>query len=399
MTLVCVDSLYTEPPAVSPAALLPPARTLVVRTTEVGMDLHIPFSQGGMWWCGDTTASVVQALRKASDTVVGSLRRHVSSSSPGAEPSSRHCWDCHVALAVPSAPMKSSGFVLTMDRALVASAVRECEDQIQRHGTVMKPARVDLVPGGLASLDDEEDDTEPKWGRCTAIVQLSLYEITDRAPETVSTTAPTSMLRSLAMVSASRLVSDQSSTDSSTMQGSSRVETKSPHASRNERTTAASLLQSASSMELLAMVSTEIHERTQLQDVSLEEGSGSCRDRTVARRCSDSSLSEDESSSDHAASECEQVTSAAMHEPAVRHRYRDFADTTPRVDEMVWTRASTHSCPPNAPFPLKLHITLEAMERDGLAHIMSWLPHGRSFKIHDTPLFIQLVLPKVRIVP
>ena len=34
-------------------------------------------------------------------------------------------------------------------------------------------------------------------------------------------------------------------------------------------------------------------------------------------------------------------------------------------------------------FPMKLHRIIERCEIDGYSHIISWMPHGRSFKIHD----------------
>jgi len=45
-------------------------------------------------------------------------------------------------------------------------------------------------------------------------------------------------------------------------------------------------------------------------------------------------------------------------------------------------------------FPVKLHKILDHCDLDGYSFIISWLPHGRAFKIHDMPLFIEQVMPK-----
>lgn len=58
--------------------------------------------------------------------------------------------------------------------------------------------------------------------------------------------------------------------------------------------------------------------------------------------------------------------------------------------------------PPNRPgvfhgkgsFPLNLTLMLESVESMGLGHIVSWLPSGQSFVIHDPDLFLKDVLPK-----
>lgn len=45
-------------------------------------------------------------------------------------------------------------------------------------------------------------------------------------------------------------------------------------------------------------------------------------------------------------------------------------------------------------FPVKLHLIIERSEEDDYSSIISWSPHGRSFKIHNEVLFVQKVLPK-----
>ena len=42
----------------------------------------------------------------------------------------------------------------------------------------------------------------------------------------------------------------------------------------------------------------------------------------------------------------------------------------------------------DAPFPHKMYELLNYTERIGLSHVVSWLPHGRAFKIHDSVQFM-----------
>jgi hypothetical protein len=44
-------------------------------------------------------------------------------------------------------------------------------------------------------------------------------------------------------------------------------------------------------------------------------------------------------------------------------------------------------------FPRKLHQLLESTDKNGLGHIISWLPDGESFKVHDIKNFTNEVLP------
>jgi hypothetical protein len=46
------------------------------------------------------------------------------------------------------------------------------------------------------------------------------------------------------------------------------------------------------------------------------------------------------------------------------------------------------------PFPVKLHTMLDAIERDGYAHIVSWQPHGRCFVVHKPKEFVSHIMPK-----
>lgn len=44
------------------------------------------------------------------------------------------------------------------------------------------------------------------------------------------------------------------------------------------------------------------------------------------------------------------------------------------------------------PFPEKLHEMLENVEEEGLSHIVSWHPHGRSFAVHKPKEFVTVIM-------
>lgn len=78
----------------------------------------------------------------------------------------------------------------------------------------------------------------------------------------------------------------------------------------------------------------------------------------------------------------------------VRHQYHDFSRDTPSPGEEYLVRPDAPLRTPNAAFPLKLHETLTIIEKDGLGHVIGWMPHGRSFKIHKHQEFVDDILPK-----
>jgi hypothetical protein len=43
-------------------------------------------------------------------------------------------------------------------------------------------------------------------------------------------------------------------------------------------------------------------------------------------------------------------------------------------------------------FPWKLHLLLESVEKGGQSHIISWLPDGNSFRVHDKQMFTQEIM-------
>lgn len=52
-------------------------------------------------------------------------------------------------------------------------------------------------------------------------------------------------------------------------------------------------------------------------------------------------------------------------------------------------RAST-----KLPFLLKLHEMLDDVEKTGNDHIVSWLPHGKAFRVHKPKAFVQKIVPQ-----
>ena len=46
------------------------------------------------------------------------------------------------------------------------------------------------------------------------------------------------------------------------------------------------------------------------------------------------------------------------------------------------------------PFPFKLHLIVERSVIDGYSSIISWMLHGRAFRIHDHKLFAEKIMPR-----
>ncbi len=80
----------------------------------------------------------------------------------------------------------------------------------------------------------------------------------------------------------------------------------------------------------------------------------------------------------------------ARHTDAFVHQYHDHA-----ADLVVDPGAINHKAKGGVttPFPVKLHTMLEQIEKDGLAHVVSWQPHGRCFLVHEPKEFVKHVMP------
>ena len=70
-------------------------------------------------------------------------------------------------------------------------------------------------------------------------------------------------------------------------------------------------------------------------------------------------------------------------------KYRDLSDMT---EEQVCLRFKSMVGRSQESFPVKLYKIIDRIERDGLSSIISWLPHGRAFRIHDTGRFVKEVM-------
>jgi len=69
--------------------------------------------------------------------------------------------------------------------------------------------------------------------------------------------------------------------------------------------------------------------------------------------------------------------------------YMDYANVT--ADQFPKTEGD--SSVKYQIFPVLLHYILGELEKDGLDHIISWHPQGRSFIVHDRRLLEKSVLP------
>jgi hypothetical protein len=372
-----------------------PRITPLWRATQVAMDEQVPFVKQASTWWADATPCAQQALRQAALQLVALVPLSGGAAATTGIPT----WRLDITLAVPQVPIASAATLHCQlhDEALQAE-IQACLAQVQRlnSNATWLPPRVDRVVGGFASLNggnDSQDTT--RRGLCMVIAQLSISSVEQQQP-----CAPLSLFQALLTnrvpTPAVPLVSESSFSSSDASETLQRQPS-------NGMTPKVSL--PASSMELLALVSAEIHERRRSfpEPKTAMPPSPASDPKTVSKRrtsngsvfISDQDSCEDEERRDEEAPRpSARVTSTGRSRPKVlvQHHYRDFSRLAPPSDD----EATTAPCPSLAPFPLKLHLTLEQIERDGLAHIISWLPHGRSFKIHDSQLFLQVILPKVR---
>lgn len=74
----------------------------------------------------------------------------------------------------------------------------------------------------------------------------------------------------------------------------------------------------------------------------------------------------------------------------VQHHYHDHA-ADPTVDPSLVKHKAKGGV--IMPFPVKLHDMLDQIEADGLAHVVSWQPHGRCFVVHKPKEFVNHVMP------
>ena len=91
-----------------------------------------------------------------------------------------------------------------------------------------------------------------------------------------------------------------------------------------------------------------------------------------------------------------------MNTTGMHHVYKDLSHVTESEEEATVTELLrqpsvpiTARCHPNfdLTFPVKLHYMLSEIEADGLAHIVSWQPHGRCILVHKQEEFVKRILP------
>lgn len=83
----------------------------------------------------------------------------------------------------------------------------------------------------------------------------------------------------------------------------------------------------------------------------------------------------------------------------VRHNYHDHANDVSdgadgNVNEETNPEGDDKAKDQQQSFPAKLHYMLNEMEKDGMDHIVSWQPHGRSFVVHNHHLFVRNILSR-----
>ena len=72
----------------------------------------------------------------------------------------------------------------------------------------------------------------------------------------------------------------------------------------------------------------------------------------------------------------------AKHHITIQHNYHDHAGKIQVEYKHIKGKGGVLT-----PFPLKLHAMLDAVERQGMEHIVSWQPHGRCFVVHNPKAF------------
>ena len=84
-----------------------------------------------------------------------------------------------------------------------------------------------------------------------------------------------------------------------------------------------------------------------------------------------------------------------QHSCCSRNRYRPLIVNMAYVDHSrekedpaeEWVQRTNENS-----FPAILHVALENAEKDGTEEVLSWQPHGRAFRVHDTEQLTETVL-------
>jgi hypothetical protein len=77
----------------------------------------------------------------------------------------------------------------------------------------------------------------------------------------------------------------------------------------------------------------------------------------------------------------------------VQHNYRDHANVSEQSLQSSGAVGGVAHAASDRNFPVKLHFMLNELDADGLAHLVSWQPHGRCFVVHRQEDFVNTILP------
>ena len=114
--------------------------------------------------------------------------------------------------------------------------------------------------------------------------------------------------------------------------------------------------------------------------------------RSIAESCRRSSLSRVQLA--HTTGEKSIIYSVYNNNINRSHKYTaEMANTAPIGRSRSRSNSSTGLARSDK-FPSKLYEMLESVDSLGLSHMVSWLPHGRSFHVKDPTQFMDLVVPK-----
>lgn len=86
------------------------------------------------------------------------------------------------------------------------------------------------------------------------------------------------------------------------------------------------------------------------------------------------------------------IPSFVSGEHKVTHHYNDHANDPDGDYDVHQIVAKNGGQGAEQSFPMKLHYMLNDIEEDSLSHIVSWMPHGRCFVVHNQKLFVEKIL-------
>jgi len=125
-----------------------------------------------------------------------------------------------------------------------------------------------------------------------------------------------------------------------------------------------------------------------------------CRRKSVARNRimtavpSSANVISDSERDDEAKLECPSSEKVLCPHEYHDHAYERDPDDYENVDGEAGHKRRGPRGGVAHPFPEKLHLMLDNVEEEGLDHIVSWHPHGRSFAVHKPKDFVAEIMPR-----